>query len=380
VRIALVSPYDFAYPGGVTVHVSQLKAQLQRMGHKVSILAPCSKPDDFIGEPALIPIGRPYPLPMGGSVARIALSLTLAAKVKSALREGEFEVVHLHEPLVPALPITVLRFSQSINVGTFHAFHGTSRLYRYTRRILRRWFRKLHGKIAVSRPAMEFISKYFPGFYNVIPNGINLEMFSPQVIPIPELRDGKFNILFVGRMEKRKGLKYLLGAYARIKWYYPNIRLIIVSPQKLNRECEQMISERDIRDVLMFQNIPYQLIPRYYRSADVFCSPAIGKESFGIVLLEAMAAGTPVIATQIPGHASIITHEQEGLLVPPQSEEAIAAALMRVLEEKGLREGLAEAGQAAAMDYGWESIAEKVEGYYRRLLSERPPVVSAFSP
>ncbi len=370
-KIALVSPYDYASPGGVTVHVSQLRRQLEQRGHKVTVLAPCSKASRPVEDPGFIPLGRPFPMPTGGSIARITLSLTLGPKVKDILQDGQFDIVHLHEPLVPFLPITVLRFSQSVNVGTFHAFHGSSPAYRYTRRVLRRWFRKLHGKIAVSELARDFVNRYFRGYYNLIPNGVDLSHFSPDAAPIPELRDGKRNILFVGRMEKRKGLKYLLGAYSRIKWDNPDTRLIVVSSQKLNPECERVIAERGIRDVYMMRNVPYQDIPRYYSSADVFCSPATGKESQGIVLLEAMAAQRPIVATSIPGYAAVISHGVQGLLVEPKNEEALADSLLLLLKDTQLRQEMGERGRQKAQDYSWERVAGRIEDYYLRLLSER---------
>lgn len=310
-------------------------------------------------------------MPTGGSVARITLSLTLGPKVKAILQDGQFDIVHVHEPLVPFLPITVLRFSQSVNVGTFHTFHRSSPIYRYTRRILRRWFRKLHGKIAVSELARDFVSKHFRGYYNLIPNGVDISHFSPDAAPIPELRDGKRNILFVGRMEKRKGLKYLLGAYSRIKWDNPDTRLIVVSSQKLNPECERIIAERDIRDVYLMRNVPYQDISRYYSSADVFCSPATGEESQGIVLLEAMAAQKPIVATSIPGYAGVISHGVQGLLVEPKNEEALADSLLLLLKDTQLRQEMGERGRQKAQEYSWERVAGKIEDYYLRLLSER---------
>ncbi|MBI4297930.1 MAG: glycosyltransferase family 4 protein [Chloroflexi bacterium] len=373
-NIALVSAYDFAYPGGVTAHISKLSECFGRLGHEVTILAPSSKKAQELGVPNLEVVGRwPVSFPSGGSAARITISPWLSGRVKSLLQERGFDVVHLHEPLLPALPITVLRFSRAVNVGTFHAYHDTSLAYHYSRRILMRYFRRLQGKIAVSQPAMEFISRYFPGYYNIIPNGIDLEHFSPAKAPLEEYMDGKLNILFVGRMEKRKGLHYLLGAFRRVKARLPECRLLVVGPRDgAGPEYESLADLYGLKDVVFIGNVPYEDMPRFYSSAHVFCAPATGQESFGIVLLEAMASGKPIVASDIEGYATVLTHGQEGLLVPPEDEEALAGALLHLLEDEALRRRMGAMGWFRAQDFGWDRVSRMVLDYYYQLLEERP--------
>lgn len=370
-KIALVSPYDFAYPGGVTEHVTQLDKNLTRMGHDVRIIAPSSVPADRLGRQNLMVVGHPYPIPASGSIARISLSLRLAAPVKAILNAEHFDVVHLHEPLVPVLPITVLRFSQSVNVGTFHAYHGSNRAYSYGRRLLKRWFRKLHGKIAVSRPAMQFISKYFPGYYNIIPNGIDVERFSGGRPPLEAYCDGKLNILFVGRLEKRKGVDYLLKAYALVKREFPDSRLIVAGPESGLREgYERFVKEKGLQDVIFAGYVSDEDLPRYYETAHVFCAPATGWESFGIVLLEAMASARPIVASNIEGYASVLTHGREGLLVPPKDEKALAMAIVHLLADEPLRQQMGARGRENAQEYSWERVSRRVANYYEGILKE----------
>ena len=373
VRIAQVSPYDWTHPGGVTNHIGQLAREFTRLGHSVRIVTPSSISAEALGEKNIVVVGKPVPIPTFGSVARITLSFHRAPQVRQLLAEEPFDIIHLHEPLVSALPITVLRFSQSINVGTFHAFGYKSRGYRSLRPWLRRWFRKLHGKIAVSRPAADLIGRYFPGYYNVIPNGIDPLAFSPKVAPIERYKDGKINILFVGRMEKRKGLPFLLSAYARIKWEHPEVRLIVVGPGKLDPVSERILGERPLQDVEIVGGVPFADLPRYYRTADIFCSPATGSESFGIVLLEAMATGAPIVASNIPGYASVIQDGQQGLLVNPKDDQALAAALVTLVNDPDLRARMGQQGLASAQDYSWTRVAARVMGYYERLLEARYP-------
>ncbi|MBI4498117.1 MAG: glycosyltransferase family 4 protein [Chloroflexi bacterium] len=368
-RIALVSPYDYATPGGVTAHIVRLREEFTRLGHHVRIIAPSSRPEDP-PDSGVIVCGRPWAIPANGSVARIAISLRLSSQVKAILQREAFDVVHLHEPLVPTLAITVLRFSQSVNVGTFHAHSDRSLAYFYGKRILKRWFRKLDGKIAVSRPAMEFVSQYFPGYYNIIPNGVNVERFGPQVEPFPPEPGYDFTILFVGRLEHRKGLKYLIRAFAGVKRQFPRARLVVVGDGALRAEYERAIALSGLRDVVFTGYVPDADLPRYYRSADVFCAPATGGESQGVVLLEAMASGMPIVASAIEGYASVLTHGQEGFLVPPRDVEALSLAIVHLLADRSLRARMGAAGHQTAQEYSWERIAQRVLAYYERILGE----------
>jgi phosphatidylinositol alpha-mannosyltransferase len=321
-----------------------------------------------------IPIGKPRPVPASGSICRVTISPWLSPQIKATLREEKFDIVHLHEPLMPMLCTTVLRFSDSVNIGTFHA-HAGSPGYDFGRPLstilLRKWFRRLHGRIAVSRPAQQFASKYFPDDYTVIPNGVDLEHFSPRVEPIDKFGDGKLNILFVGRLEKRKGLNYLLEAYHEVKKEVPNCRLIAVGPgTRLRRKYEKIVAREDIKDVTFVGQVSHDELPRYYQTADVFCAPATSRESFGIILLEAMALGKPVIASNIEGYASVLTHGEEGLLAPPRNAQGLSQTLMTLLTDAGLRRQMGQKGQVTASNYGWQHVARRVCDYYQKVISE----------
>jgi len=373
-KIALVSPYDFAYPGGVTNHISSLEYYLTKMGHKVKVIAPASKAVSTFGD-RFIPVGKPRPVPSSGSIARVTISLRLAPQIKAILDEEKFDIIHLHEPLCPMLCTTVLRLSQTANVGTFHAYGsiGYSLAKPLNTILLKRWFRKLHGKIAVSKPAMELISKHFPGCYTIIPNGVDLDCFSSGVSPIDGFDDGKINILFVGRLEKRKGLNYLLEAHKQIKQEMPNFRLIVVGPgTRLRNKYEKRVAQNGLKDVVFVGYVSHDELPRYYKTADIVCAPATGKESFGIVLLEAMALGKPVVASNIDGYASIMTHGVEGLLVPPRDEKALAQALVSLMASESLRQQMGAKGKITAAEYDWKRIVQRVVDYYAKVLNEPP--------
>ena len=373
-KIALVSPYDWAYPGGVNNHIQCLANEFIKKGHQVTIVAPSSKSAAELKNPNLVVIGRPLPVPLAGSYARVSVSFNCANTVREFLAENKFDVLHIHEPLFPALPLTVLRVSNMLTVGTFHAYAKRSRGYRAWRPLIKRWFRKLDGKIAVSKPAADLISKYYKGYFNIIPNGIDVAHFGGDVPPIEKYMDGKTNILFVGRMEKRKGLRYLLAAFATLKWEYPQLRLIVVGPGKLDPPSTSLLGERMMQDVEFVGPVSYADLPRYYRTADIFCSPAIGHESFGIVLLEAMAAGKPVIASNIPGYATLVRDGDQGLLVPPKDEAALAAAIVRLIDNSALRQAMGARGREFAKGFSWDQVAQRVMDYYVRLMEGRDPI------
>ncbi len=383
-KIALVSPYDFAYPGGVVNHIASLKRHLTRLGQEVKVIAPTSKYIPGMGD-WFIPMGVPRPIPANGSIVRITFSMNLSSRVKAVLEQENFDIVHLHEPLMPTLCTTVLRLSESVNIGTFHANYNPPKYapggpldgYNFGRPVttmfLKKWVQNLDGRIAVSNPAMDFVSKHFPGEYAIIPNGVELEHFTPDVPPIDELRDGKVNILFVGRLEKRKGFKYLLEAYKLVKQEVNNSRLIVVGPGTMLRSrYENQIIDEGIKDVVFAGFVPTDELPRYYNTADIFCAPATQCESFGIVLLEAMAIGKPIVASDMEGYASILTHGTEGFLVPPKDEDTLAAALLSLIKDKHLRQQMGERGRLKAEGYSWENIAQRILGYYVKVLDEAP--------
>ncbi|MHB8508171.1 MAG: glycosyltransferase family 4 protein [Candidatus Dormibacteria bacterium] len=377
-KIGIVSPYDFAHPGGVTEHIRHLGSELRNRGAQIKFLVPVSGelPEDVrdeFDESEFYRIGRPFPIPANGSIARITLSFHLARYINRVLEAEKFDIVHFHEPLMPALPITVLRASKTCNVGTFHAYSKSSYAYYYGGRIVRKYHRKLHGLIAVSQPARDFVSHYFPGDYTVVPNGVDLARFNGVVNPIPGMRDGKVNILFVGRLEKRKGLGILLRAYVQLKQRLPELRLIVVGEGRMRRGYERYITEHQIPDIVMAGYVSAEDLPRYHASADIFCAPNTGKESFGIVLLEAMAAGLPVVATDIPGFNQVITPGHQGILVRKDDPLSLASALHLLASDPALRARLAAAGRASATGYAWERVVDQVVDVYGHALERFRP-------
>ncbi|MHB8377490.1 MAG: glycosyltransferase family 4 protein [Dehalococcoidia bacterium] len=368
-KIVLVSPYDWGVSGGVNNHIHHLAEQFVSLGHEPHIVAPGSRPVTGGACPITI-IGRPIPLRVSGSIARITLSLRTAGRIRRLLEANDFDIVHVHEPFMPQLPINFLRYSTTVNVGTWHAARESNFIYVYGRRLIKRWVSKLDGKIAVSPAAVKHIEQYFPGYYNIIPNGVDVEHFSQDVEPLPEFCDGKLNVLFVGRPEARKGLKYLLRAFVGVQQAIPESRLIVVGAGKFDR-YERAVRSAHLRDVVFRSYVPSDQLPRYHKSAHVFCAPNTGFESQGLVLLEAMAAGRAIVASNIEGFAGVLTHGVEGLLVRPEDPQALAAALIELLRDPERREAMVAHGRERVQHFRWDRVSQRVLSYYERLIYER---------
>ncbi len=365
-KIGLVSPYDWEAPGGVNDHVRHLARELERSGHESRIFAPSSRAGLARDASGFYRIGTPIAIPVNDSVARITLSFHLANRVAAIVEQERFDVLHFHEPLMPALPMTMLRMSPTANVGTFHAFARSNVGYYYGRPLLKPYLHDLHRAIAVSEPAQRFVSRYFPDFRSrVIPNGVDVSVYRPGLAPIRHLRDDHVNVLFVGRLEKRKGLGDLLRGYRIMQSRVPRTRLIIVGDGPLRGRVESYIARHRLPNVVMAGYVPESVKPRYYNSADIFCAPATGAESFGIVLLEALASGLPVIATEVPGYMSVLEPGRDSLTVEPKSWRELGASLVVLGRDPELRRRLADYAQQKAQRYSWHSVASQVVDVYR---------------
>jgi phosphatidylinositol alpha-mannosyltransferase len=242
--------------------------------------------------------------------------------------------------------------------------------------LLQPYLAHLHRAIAVSEPARDFVTRYFPDFpMRVIPNGIDVDVYRPGLAPIRHLRDDNVNILFVGRLEKRKGLGDLLRAYRSMTSRVPNVRLIVVGDGPLRGRVDSYVARHRLPNVILAGYVPDSVKPRYYNSADIFCAPATGSESFGIVLLEALASGLPVVATEVPGYMSVLEPGKDSLTVPPKNWRELAASLVILARDVDLRRRLADYAQHKARRYSWETISAEVIDVYndaRKALATRP--------
>jgi phosphatidylinositol alpha-mannosyltransferase len=384
VKIGLVSPYVYPLPGGVTQHVRFLYENLRLRGHDVRIIT-SSHGLQRSSEGDVIRLGKGFSMPSNGSMGTITISPRFISQVRAVLERERFDVLHYHEPFVPFLSLVVLRESRSVNIGTFHAYGGWSPAYEFGSRSLRSYADRLHGRIAVSAAARHFIDRYFPGDYKVIPNGVDAEHYG-RAVPVARWQDGTPNILFVGRFEPRKGVLDLLKAYRHLRKDGVAGRLLLVGGGPQEREARRYVATRRLGGVEFLGRVSDAEKLQLFRTADVFCSPATGRESFGIVLLEAMAAGAPIVASDIHGYKGVVRRGREALLVPPHEPRELGAAIERLLGDRDLAARMSAAGLARAAEFSWPRVTAKVDDYYgfviRRLAAtgQLPPHFSADVP
>jgi phosphatidylinositol alpha-mannosyltransferase len=353
-KILFVSDFYYPHIGGVTEHIYHLANEFENMGHEVSILTANIQGDLRPDERRVIRLGKSMVIPMNQSNARVTGWVNLSSLSDIV---NKYDVVHIHGIIAPTLPLLSLKVSRKTNIFTFHPTFDSSNLYKIFKNYLRHYFEKIDGKIAVSTTARDSISKYFPHDYRIIPNGVDPVRFKNT--------GGKrnpFEILFVGRIEPRKGLQFLVDALPDIKRNFPEVRLTVVGGGY--KEMRLSIPE-EIKDSVEFLGfVPPSDLPQIFSRASVFVSPAITGESFGIVLLEAMAAETPVIASDIPGYRCVVRDGENGLLVPPRNSGEIARNVISLLEDKALRKSLVNGGLATVRKYSWDIIAKNVVDFY----------------
>ena len=371
-KIGLVTPYIYPLPGGVNAHVAKLYENLIERGHDVRILSSTHGPQKR-SEGDVIRLGYGFSVPTNGSVGTLTFSHRYGSLVQEVLEEERFDVLHFHEPFVPFLSLQLLRFSESVNVATFHAYAGWSPSYEFGKRALKRFARRLHGRIAVSAAARHFIDRYFPGDYKVIPNGVDLRSYQ-GVVPFARWSDSTANILYVGRFESRKGLLYLLKAYRVLRRDGFDCRLLLIGTGPQEREARRYVATRRLTGVEFLGRVSDEDKARFFATADVYVSPATGQESFGIVLLEAMASGTAIVCSDIHGYKGVVRRGEQALLVPPRNTDALVAAIARLLGDGELRARMGASGRERAIQFSWENITAKVDDYYgfaiRRLAAQ----------
>lgn len=376
-KIALVSPYDFVHPGGVNIHVASLAAQFRGLGHAVTIVAPVAR-DQAVPEDVLAISRSITSVKTGGSNARVSLSPRASRRIKHLLQQERFDVVHLHNPLTPLVSVSFLRHRdvapETAMVATLHEYRvDKNPLFTLGDSVIHRWIERLDGRIAVSEAARSYNNTYFPGDYAVIPNGIDVAHFDEGVQPFARYRDGRPTVLFLGRLEYRKGFKYLLRAWPWVREVVPDARLLVVGAYNKRRKRPYVLYARrqGIRGVRFVGPTSEQDKPRYYRTADLFCAPNAGFESFGIILLEGMAAGIPVVASDIPGFRTVLDDGVQGVFVPPRHPQALAKSIIDLLCDPERRTQMGQAGRVKAAGYDWSHVAGQVLDFYERVLATR---------
>lgn len=371
-RVAIVSPYDLAVPGGVQQHVEHLANALARRGDDLLVLGPGPDPlpaGNTDPEVVRASVGASAKIRFNDSVAPLALMPTAARRTVVALRRFRPDVVHVHEPAVPWVSLAAATRGPRPVVATFHAWSDQDRAYRIARPVLSRLFGRLDGMIAVSSAAAGYHAGALgrpSGQFRVIPNGVDVARFRDAEPMDGEVDPSRPLVLFVGRLEERKGARDAIRAFVQLKTTQPRARMVVVGDGPQRVACEAAVPPALRQDVRFLGRVPDDEVPRWFRTADLYVAPALGGESFGIVLLEAMAAGAPVIASDIPGYRSSVTDGRNGRLVPPGDPVALAKCCDELLSSPKLRTSLVRQAQQEVLRYDWARVASEVREVYGR--------------
>ena len=383
-RVAIVTDYYYPQLGGITEHVHGQATHLQARGHEVTVITgnlfrpPAVSGDDYRPDEhvpfEVVRFGQALRLYGNASQTLHTVDVRMLHRLKRLFRERRFDVIHTHSPYNPSF-VLLAPFAapaSAVTVGTFHSVFAPGPLLDVFGRLLRASIARLDGKIVVSEACIGSLTPYFPFDYTVIPNGIDEHHFSPDADPLPELMDGKKNILFLGRFDPRNGLGTMIEAFVQVRREWgPEVRLVIVGDGPLRALYSKRIPAALEADVHWAGRVNWAR-PRYYTSADIHCTPC-NRASFGMVLLEAMSCGRPVVASRISGFQLLMEHGRHGLLISPADEaERFAEGLLYLLDRPAERARMGREGRKTAVTrYAWGRIAAQLEDYYLKLLRGR---------
>ncbi len=368
-KIGIVTEYYYPSLGGITEHVHHFALEAHRLGHEpVIITSNAGKDMTMADQPVeVIKIGRSLPIYSNGSIARVTVGFGIGKKIKDLLKTEKFDVIHIHSPLVPTLPLTFQHHSDTVTVGTFHTQFDTSGDLSLFKKFIQEYFDGLDGRIAVSNLCIESMGRYFKGDYRIIPNGVDIHKFHPACEKVHRFNDGKLNIFFLSRLEPRNGLGYLIDAFSKIRSGRSDCRLIIGGGGPLLGYYKSLVPH-EIRDDVHFIGEILGSRPNFFATSDIFCFPTT-RASFGITVLEAMAAGKPVVAFTLPAYRQIIKEADEGVLCGAPDTNNLADALIGLLDSKGVRDRIGVKARARAEEFSWNNITRQVLDYYEELVS-----------
>src|SRR5690242_5831913 len=380
-RIAIVSPYSWSYPGGVTRHIEALAERFVEDGHHVRVLAPFdpldrvstvlhrgAAPQPITAPDYLVSLGRTLGFKANGAVSNVSITPYGVATMHKELRTGGYDVVHVHEPIAPVLSWIGVDNTRLPMVGTFHVY-SQSKLSNGIANVLgaRRVLNRLHVRVAVSEAAAWTARRFFGGHYRIIPNGVHVDAQRAALVALGPQAE-KLRIVFVGQAVERKGLPLLLRAFEALREHIPT-ELTVIGPS----EHELSPLMLDMRDVRVLGKVDDATKRRELERSDVLCAPSLGGESFGMVLTEAFAAGTPVVASDIAGYRDVVRDGVDGILVPRGDAQALAEALRDLWEEPVRRAAMARAAALGVERFAWPRVAEQVMEAYEDAVATPEP-------
>src|SRR3954464_10362421 len=374
-RIGLVCPYQWDVPGGVQYHVRDLAETLRGLGHHVEVLTPAEH-EESLDDEWMTFAGRTVPVPYNGSTASMQFGPVSAARVRRWLRDGHFDVVHVHEPAPPSVSLLVCMIAKGPIVATFHTATTRSKLLAVWGPVIRPWLERISGRIAVSDFARRVQVEHLGGDAVIIPNGVHVSAFAegPSLPGVTRGVDGP-TIGFLGRYdEPRKGLPVLLEAMRTVVRRYPGARLLVAGRGDPAQLLE--LIGADLRPhVVLLGELTEADKAAFLRSVDVYCAPNLLGESFGVVLIEALAAGAPIVASDLDAFGRVLEQGEAGILVRRGDPAALAGALCDLLADPARRAELSATGSRVAAGYDWDVLARRILAVYETVIpAEATPV------
>ena len=360
-KIGFVSPYAWDVPGGVQAHIRDLAIHYRKLGHEVSVLAPASD-ESLIEDDFVVPAGKPIAIPYNGAVARVLFGPVAASRVRQWISNGEFDVLHLHEPAIPSLSLLACSVAEGPLVGTFHAAAPRQKVAFAIAPLLEPVIEKLRARIAVSEVARETLRIHLDTDAVVIPNGISVPYFAGAVANIDWKKP--FNIGFIGRFsEPRKGLDVLLQALPNIARLLPEVRLLIAGPGE-GLEVMQKVNPALRNRMVFLGRVTDEEKAQFFKSLDLYVAPNTGGESFGIILAEALAAGVPIVASDIPAFSQLLDQGKYGALFENENSNDLSKKVIEILRDPGLRAQMSKVGMERADRFDWTQVSEEIMNVY----------------
>ena len=364
-RIALVTEYYYPHLGGICEHVHFFAREARRYGHQVDIIT--SNLPGALPEPHVIRIGTSQSVYANGSQARFTWGLELRKDLRRVFSLGQYDIVHVHSPLSPVLPVLAIEEANCPVVGTFHTYFDRSLAYTFGKRYFQKKLDSLHAAIAVSHSTTIALNRYFEANWTIVPNGIDTDVFNPHVPRPAAVRGDVPVILFLGRFDPRNGLTTLIESFRKVRGRHREAQLVVVGDGPLRSHYYRAAGgDPDIT----FAGSVLRDRPGYYAHSAMYACPTT-KASFGITLLESMACETPVVCSDIPGFRDVVKHEREALMVHCGDTNDLADALVRLLDDETLRARLGKRGRHEALQYSWSNVTEAVLDIYTAVLGRR---------
>lgn len=384
-KVGLVSEFYYPLWGGVSEHIRSLGNALAARDHEVVVITSGMRGEATNAGPRVLRLGHSLPVRYNNSLSRLSVGWRLGAQLEALLAAEDFDVLHLHSPLQPTLTLLALERARCPVVATFHSYYPRDLLVQSFRAPLGRRLAAARLRIPVSQAALRPVERLFPGDYRIIPNGVDYALFAEaEPAALPGLDPERLRVLFVGAMVKRKGLPLLLESFARLAARREGVDLLVVGDGPDRARIEAALPAALAGRVHFLGAITERArLAAVYAAADVFCAPSLGRESFGMVLVEAMAAGLPVVGFDIEGYRDVVSQGVDGLLVEPGNAEALSGALDYFLAHPEARRRYGERGRAKAATLDWSEIARRVEAVYLEALglplpaAEEVPVAAA---